>query len=93
MHIISEVTQAVNIQEMIEWVQSIEKILGVAQSEVGIEDFELLTMVGKGSYGRVIQVLTLLALLVQILTPEERSARSAAYMYVRMMCVCVCVCV
>jgi len=45
-----------NESDMIEWVQCIEKILGVGQSDVGIDDFELLTMVGKGSYGRVIQV-------------------------------------
>ena len=45
-----------NEQDMIEWVQCIEKVLGVGQSGVSIEDFELLTMVGKGSYGRVIQV-------------------------------------
>jgi hypothetical protein len=47
-----------NEQDMIEWVQCIENALGVGQSGVGIEDFELLTMVGKGSYGRVIQVYT-----------------------------------
>ena len=44
---------------MIEWVQCIEKVLGVGQSGVSIEDFELLNMVGKGSYGRVIQVSTI----------------------------------
>jgi hypothetical protein len=48
-----------NEQDMIEWVQCIEKVLGVGQSGVSIEDFELLNMVGKGSYGRVIQVRTM----------------------------------
>ena len=45
-----------NEQDMVEWVHSIEKVLGVGQSGVSIDDFELLAMVGKGSYGRVIQV-------------------------------------
>jgi len=43
-------------QEMVDWVQSIENVLGVGHNSVSLQDFELLTMVGKGSYGRVIQV-------------------------------------
>eukprot|EP00286_Rhodomonas_abbreviata_P026010 CAMPEP_0181291732 /NCGR_PEP_ID=MMETSP1101-20121128/2127_1 /TAXON_ID=46948 /ORGANISM="Rhodomonas abbreviata, Strain Caron Lab Isolate" /LENGTH=510 /DNA_ID=CAMNT_0023396149 /DNA_START=250 /DNA_END=1778 /DNA_ORIENTATION=+ len=43
-------------KEMVEWVQRIERVLGVGQNSVSLQDFELLTMVGKGAFGRVIQV-------------------------------------
>ena len=32
-------------QEMVDWVQSIENVLGVGQNSVNLQDFELLTMV------------------------------------------------
>jgi RAC serine/threonine-protein kinase len=41
---------------MMLWVEHIENILGVKEKGVSIEDFELMTVVGQGSYGKVIQV-------------------------------------
>ena len=38
------------------WVEHIENILGVKEKGVSIDDFELMTMVGQGSYGKVVQV-------------------------------------
>jgi len=39
-----------------DWIHAIERQLGVAQGSVTLSDFELMTLVGKGAYGRVIQV-------------------------------------
>ena len=39
------------------WVEHIESILGVKEKGVSIHDFELMTVVGQGSYGKVLQVL------------------------------------
>ena len=40
---------------LLEWVRHIEHMLGVDES-TGIEDFNLLNLVGKGAYGKVVQV-------------------------------------
>ena len=42
---------------MMLWVEHIENILGVKEKGVSIDDFELMTVVGQGSYGKVVQVL------------------------------------
>jgi len=40
---------------LLEWVRHIEHMLGVDEESVGMEDFELLNLVGKGAYGKVVQ--------------------------------------
>ena len=40
---------------LLEWMRHIEHMLGVDEESVGMEDFELLNLVGKGAYGKVVQ--------------------------------------
>jgi RAC serine/threonine-protein kinase len=49
--------EAPNQSSLIMWVEHIENILGVKEKGVSIDDFELMTVVGQGSYGKVVQVL------------------------------------
>jgi len=41
---------------LLEWVKRIEGFLGVGEEGVAISDFECLSIVGKGAYGKVLQV-------------------------------------
>jgi hypothetical protein len=45
--------EARNRNELMHWVTNIEGILGVKEEGVGMNDFELTTVVGKGGYGKV----------------------------------------
>jgi len=47
--------QAPSHDVLLEWVHHIEHMLGVDEDKVGMEDFELLNLVGKGAYGKVVQ--------------------------------------
>eukprot|EP00282_Hemiselmis_andersenii_P043019 CAMPEP_0172066180 /NCGR_PEP_ID=MMETSP1043-20130122/11025_1 /TAXON_ID=464988 /ORGANISM="Hemiselmis andersenii, Strain CCMP441" /LENGTH=490 /DNA_ID=CAMNT_0012726325 /DNA_START=273 /DNA_END=1742 /DNA_ORIENTATION=+ len=46
---------ALDDRQLLEWVHAIEKVLGVVSGSVTLSDFDCLTLVGKGAYGRVIQ--------------------------------------
>jgi hypothetical protein len=35
-----------------EWIHAIEKVLGVGEESVSLSDFDCLTLVGKGAYGK-----------------------------------------
>ncbi len=35
-----------------EWIHAIEKVLGVGEGSVTLSDFDCLTLVGKGAYGK-----------------------------------------
>lgn len=48
--------EAPNKKVLSEWVTLIEGILGVYEEKVTLNDFEVLNLVGKGSYGMVVQV-------------------------------------
>jgi len=48
--------EARNKESLMVWVTNIEGILGVKEEGVGMSDFELMTVVGKGGYGKVVMV-------------------------------------
>jgi hypothetical protein len=45
--------EAKNKFDLMAWVENIENILGVREEGVSMQDFELMTVVGRGSYGKV----------------------------------------
>jgi hypothetical protein len=45
--------EAKNKIDLMSWVSNIENILGVREEGVSMQDFELMTVVGRGSYGKV----------------------------------------
>lgn len=48
--------EAASKANLLEWVTRIEAMLGVGEEGVGLDDFDVLNLIGKGAYGQVFQV-------------------------------------
>jgi len=48
--------QATNESEMFEWIDVISRVLGTKQDTLSLNDFEMMALVGRGAFGKVIQV-------------------------------------